>query len=177
MRQLGQILLAVLLVAGSTVLAQTQTQTAPLKIGYVDSEVIFQQFPEAIKAKGELEAYSKGLSDKLDSMSKALQQDYADFQKQENTMPEAKKNEKRQRILDAQQNIEEFRRGAQNNMLQKQESVMAPVKEKIMKAIEQIAKDEAMQFVFDKPEQAILLYADSSFDITFKVLDKLKRGK
>jgi hypothetical protein len=33
-----------------------------------------------------------------------------------------------------------------------------------------------MQFVFDKSGDIILLYADSAFDITFQVLDKLKRG-
>ncbi|NNG26892.1 MAG: OmpH family outer membrane protein, partial [Ignavibacteriaceae bacterium] len=43
-------------------------------------------------------------------------------------------------------------------------------------AIEQVAKDEAMQFVLDKSGDIILLYADAAFDITFKVLDKLKRG-
>lgn len=175
MKQLAQILFVFLFVACTQVFAQTQN--APLKIGYVDSEVIFQQLPEAIKAKGELESFSKMLNEKLDSMSQALQQDYADYRKQEATMPEAKKNEKQQKLVAQQQTIEEFRRGAQGEIMAKQEKVMKPVKEKIIKTIEVVAKEENMQFVLDKPEEAIVLYADASFDITFKVLDKLKRGK
>ena len=58
----------------------------------------------------------------------------------------------------------------------KQDEIFTPVKNKIYAAIQQVAKDEAMQFVFDKSGDIILLYADSSFDITFKVLDRLKRG-
>jgi len=34
-----------------------------------------------------------------------------------------------------------------------------------------------MQFIFDKSGDIVLLYADAAFDITFKVLDNLKRGK
>jgi len=59
---------------------------------------------------------------------------------------------------------------------QKQEEIFNPVKKKIYTAIEQVAKSEGMQFVFDKSGDIVLLYADSSFDITYQVLDKLKRG-
>ncbi|HQJ45692.1 MAG TPA: OmpH family outer membrane protein, partial [Ignavibacteriaceae bacterium] len=57
-----------------------------------------------------------------------------------------------------------------------QEELFAPIKVKIYAAIEKVAKEENMQFVFDKSGDIILLYADSAFDITFKVLDRLRRG-
>ncbi|MCE1189897.1 MAG: OmpH family outer membrane protein [Ignavibacteria bacterium] len=162
----------------SAVYAQAQSAVpATLKIGYVDSEVIFQQFPEAIKAKGQLEAFSKSLNEKLDSMGMALQTALGEYRKLENTMPEAKKTEQQQKLVAQQQAMEEFRRGAQGEVMQKQDKILKPVKEKIIKMIEVVAKEENMQFVFDKPEEAILLYADSNFDLTFKVLDKLTRKK
>lgn len=44
-------------------------------------------------------------------------------------------------------------------------------------AIEEVAKEEKLNFVFDKVEDAaLLLYAEAKFDYTFKVLDRLKRG-
>jgi outer membrane protein len=46
-----------------------------------------------------------------------------------------------------------------------------------MSAISEVSKTEGMHFVFDKTGDVILLYADDQFDITFKVLDKLKTGK
>ena len=58
----------------------------------------------------------------------------------------------------------------------KQEQIFEPVKTKIYAAIEKVAKEEGMKFVFDKSGDILLLYADSAFDITFKVLDQLKRG-
>jgi Skp family chaperone for outer membrane proteins len=55
---------------------------------------------------------------------------------------------------------------------------MSPVKDKIIKAIQSVAKEEGMSFVFDKgAEVPVLLFGDAKFDVTFKVLDRLKRGK
>ena len=152
-----------------------------LKIGYVDSEVILKQLPEAIKAQGELDALINKWNDQIDSMGMALQTAYADYQKQMNTMPEAKKQEAQQKLVAQQQIVEEFRRSkfaqGTGEIYKKQEELLKPVKDKIFATIEIIAKEESMQFVFDKSGDIILLYADASFNITYKVLDRLKRGK
>jgi len=97
-------------------------------------------------------------------------------------MKEAQKNDIQQKLVAQQQMVEEFRRSkfatGTGEVYQKQEELLRPVKEKVLKTIETVAKEEGMQFVFDKTEQAaILLYADSAYEITYKVLDKLKRGK
>lgn len=169
------ILVLAFLVIGFTSSAQTQ-----VKIGYVDSEVILTQFSESIKAQGDLDALTNKLSAKLDSMTLAYQQSIADYQKQAETMNEAKKTESQQRIVKMEQDIMEFRRAkftqGTGEVYKKQEELFAPIKAKIYASIEKVAKGENMQFVFDKSGDIILLYADSAFDITFKVLDSLKRG-
>ena len=58
-------------------------------------------------------------------------------------------------------------------MLQKQDELFKPVKEKITKTIEDVSKSLKINFLFDKAD-GTLLYGDKDFDITFKVLDKLK---
>jgi len=59
----------------------------------------------------------------------------------------------------------------------KNEELFAPIKEKIFAAIEAIAKEEGMKYVLDRSTEAIVIYADSEFDITYKVLDRLNRKK
>jgi len=84
-------------------------------------------------------------------------------------------------LLEKQQRAQQFQQSkfSQPNgeYFVKQDQLMKPVKEKIFKAIDEISKEEGMQFVFDKAGDVILLKADPQFDITFKVLDLLKRGK
>ena len=54
--------------------------------------------------------------------------------------------------------------------------IFGPVKSKIYKAIKVVAIKEDVKFVFDKAGDVVLLYADSSSDLTYKVLDYLKTG-
>ncbi len=165
---------AALIVVSTNLFAQSS-----LKLGYVDSQVILAQYSEAIKAQGDLDALTSKWSTQVDSMTLAYQQALADYQKQANTMPEDKKLEAQKNLIAQEQAILDFRRqkfGQTGEIYQVQEQIFNPVKKKIYEAIEQIAKAEGMQFVFDKSGDIILLYADSAFDITFQVLDKLKRG-
>ncbi len=151
-----------------------------LKIGYVDSEVILSQFSESIKAQGDLDALTSKWTSQLDSMTQAYQASIQDYQKKAETMPDDKKLEAQQRIVRMEQEILEFRRQkfqqGSGEIFKKQEEIFAPVKKKIYDAIKKVAKEENMSFVFDKSGDILLLYADEAFEITFKVLDILKRG-
>ena len=59
----------------------------------------------------------------------------------------------------------------------KQDELLKPIKEDILKAIDEVRQEEHMNFVFDKAGGLVLLFADDQFDLTNAVLDKLKRGK
>lgn len=174
MKKFSLILLAIVVLTFSSY-AQT-----PQKIGYVDSQIILTQLPEAIKAQGDLDALTNLWSAQVDSMTLKYQQSLADYQKQANTMAEDKKLAAQQTLIKMEQDILEFRRQkfgqGSGEIYLKQEEIFTPVKNKIYTAIQQVAKDEGMQFVFDKSGDIILLYADAAFDVTYKVLDKLKRG-
>lgn len=163
-----------LLIGGTSVFAQTQ------KIGYVDSQVILTQYPAAIKAQGDLDALTNLWSAKLDSMSTAYQQALTSYQQQANTMPQDQQVTAQQNIVNMEQTIMNFRRQKfsqpDGEIYAKQEEIFAPVKKSIYAAIQSVAVEEGMKFVFDKSGDILLLYADAAFDITFKVLDRLKRG-
>jgi outer membrane protein len=158
----------------------SQLLSAQAKLGYVDSQIILTQLPEAIKAQGDLDALTSRWSNQLDSMTVSYQESLADYQKQANTMTEERRLSAQQELIAKEQAIMDFRRqkfGQQTGEIyQRQEEIFNPVKDKIYKAIEEVAKSEGMQFVFDKSGDILLLYADQAFDITYKVLDKLKRG-
>jgi len=175
------ILLAII-VCSTAIFAQTTSPAVTnLKLGYVDSEVILAQFPEAIKGKSDLDGFVAKWRKEVDSMTQDLQKAYADFQKQATTMKQDQQQAIQKTLVEKDQKIQQYKdqKFSQPNgeYYQKQDQVMKPIKEKIFKAIDEVSKEEAMQFVFDKAGDVILLKADSQFDITYKVLDLLKRGK
>lgn len=154
-------------------------QTAQ-KIGYVDSQVMLSTLPEAIKAQGELDKIAKAWYAHADTLTADLQSEYADYQKNQNKLSADKLKDAQQSIVTKEQELNAYKQtkfGQNGDLYKKQEELFAPVKEKIMTGIQEIAKEESMNFVFDKSGDILLLYADSAFDITYKVLDRLKRGK
>ncbi len=177
-----RVTLFALVIFSSTLFAQTtQNQPASLKLGYVDSEVILAQYPEAIKAKSDLDGLVAKWKKEVDSMTTDLQKSYADYQKQSQTTKPDQLQKLQQSIVEKEQKVQQYRdqKFSQPNgeYFTKQDQLMKPVKEKIFKAIDAVSKEESMQFVFDKAGEVVLLHADPQFDITYKVLDRLKRGK
>jgi len=169
------VIAAILFISSTSMFAQGE------KIGYVDSQIILTQYPAAIKAQGDLDALTNLWSVQLDSMTLEYQQALSNYQQQASTMPEDQQLAAQQNIVGMEQRIVEFRRQKfsqpDGEIFLKQEEIFAPVKSSIYTAIENVAKEEGMKFIFDKSGDILLLYADSSYDVTFKVLDHLKRGK
>jgi outer membrane protein len=164
------LLTALFVLSLSGVQAQTQ------KIGFVVSPKIFKELPDALEAQRKLENLEKPLQDTLTAMAKDIQASIEEYQKKEAMMNDAAKRAAQQEIQDKQLRAQEFADLKRRELVDQQEKILAPVREKIRNAIEAVAREEKYTFVFDKNETETLIYGDSAHDLTFKVLDKLKRG-
>jgi outer membrane protein len=147
------------------------------KIGFVVSPKIFQELPEAMEAQKKLQALEKPLQDSLTAMAQDIQSRIEEYQKKETMMNDAAKRTATQEIQDMQRRATEWSEMKRRELLDQQEKILNPVREKIRKAIETVAKEEKYAFVFDKNETETLIYGDAANDLTFKVLDRLKRGQ
>ena len=159
-------------------LALAGTAFGQQKIAYVNSAKIFEELPEARTAAKSLEAYAKPIQDTLAQMQKQLEDQVAEYQKGEAMMTDAGKRAKQQALQDLQQHARDYAQMKDQELARNREKIYTPVKEKILKAIEKIAKAEKYSFVLDQNDNVnIVLYADPTNDLTNRVLDNLKRGK
>jgi outer membrane protein len=151
------------------------------KIGYVNSSKIFQELPAAQDAQRRIDALGKPIQDSLETMQRELQARYEDYQKREAMLNEAAKKAEQQKLIDLERRMNEYRQlklGNDGELARETEKLLAPLRDRIRSAITTVAKEEKYSFVFDKTESIqILLYGDPAHDITFKVIDRLKRGK
>jgi outer membrane protein len=154
---------------------------AQQKIGYVNSSKIFQELPAAQDAQRRIDAMGKPIQDSLEAMQKELASRYEEYQKKEALMTESSKKGEQQKLIEMERRMNEFRvqkLGNDGELARETEKVLTPLRERIKSAISTVAKEEKYSFVFDKTESIqILLYGDPAHDITFKVIDRLKRGK
>ena len=174
MRKLGIVLSAFVAFIVINIGANAQ-QTKPLKLGVDDVEKIVQEMPEALQADIVLKELQKSYQDTLSSMQNALMQKAEGYQKQRAMMPADQQKKEEETLRMAEQELYRYKDAKFAEISEKRELYLAPIRKKVSEAIETVAKDEAISFVFDKGNGS-LLFSEEKSDITFKVIDKMKRG-
>lgn len=150
----------------------------PLKIGVVDVEMIVKELPEAVEADKKLQELAQVFRDSLLSIEKKFGARMEQYNKQKTMMTadqQKKEEEALQQIQIEYQRYQQDKLGAQGELAQTREKLLAPIREKVRSAIKSVAGKEDMNFVLDKASP-VLLFAEDKFDITFSVLDLIKRG-
>jgi outer membrane protein len=152
---------------GTTATVNAQT----LKFGHIDLQALVQVMPEATTAQTELNNFQKDIEDVFGGMQTELQQKYAEFEQLGEEISEVKRNAKITEIQDAQQRIENYRSTAQQQIQQKNAEVFQPIIQKAQKAVEDVAKEQGLIYVFDV--NALHYMSNQSVDILPLVKKKL----
>ena len=146
-----KILLAVLVAAPMCLSAQT------LKFGTVNPTEIFNVMPDVATANNTL----KTLQEKYEAQAKPLQEELT---KKINEYQELEKNKAAQATLDAKQKefedlktrYDNFMQTAQKDMSQQQETLLAPIQQKLMNAIQAVGAEGGYAGILDSA--TLLLY-------------------
>ena len=85
----------------------------------------------------------------LASMNEEFQRKYQDYMAQEATMAEAIKQIRQQELQEMQQRIQLFYQTAEQDIQKKQQELLAPVHEKMTKAIKAVGDREGYTYIFD----------------------------
>lgn len=150
---------------------------AQLKIGYVDSNTILRELSDAQDAQKTIDALVQEWKDELQKMQKELDAQNTDFEKRKLIMSDNKRLEIENEITKMKNDINNYRQskfGFQGELYAQQEEIMKPVQNKIFNAIETVAEDEELDYVFDRSGDIVFLYAKEDYDITYLVLEILK---
>lgn len=181
MKTIAYSFITLILLALPAGVPEASAQTAAPRLGFVNSSKVLQEFPEALEVNKKLEGITRQWQGELEKLGKDLQTKYEDFQKKEPLLKEDEKQVRRQELIELEQRGVQFRQekfGSDGQLAVLTDSLLTPVKQKVIKVIEQVAKDEKLQFIFDRNDQImVVLYGDPKFDFTNLVIDKLKRGQ
>ncbi len=174
MKKLGIFVIALISILFSTKLySQKTSQASGLTFGVVDINLIVEQLPEAKEADAKLKEMQKTLQDTILKMQDALQKKADTYLKQKSMMPADQQQKQEQALQEEQLKMQQYYNEKMNEIQNKREEFLEPIRNKVKSAIQAVAKEENLPIVFDKGS---LLYTEDKYDITFKVLDKIKRG-
>ena len=147
------------------------------KIGYVDSDAIMDKLPDAQDAKQKLDVFVQEWQAELNKIENTWKTKYDDYEKRKLIMTDQSRAELEAELVKLEKQISDYREkkfGTSGEMFQKQDELMKPVQNKVFSAIKEVAQEEDYDYVFDRSGDILLLYAKDKYDITVKVLNKLK---
>ncbi|MDR3611120.1 MAG: OmpH family outer membrane protein [Ignavibacteriaceae bacterium] len=148
-----------------------------LKIGYVDSDAIMDKLPDAQDARQKLDVLVQEWQGELNKIENNWKTKYDDYQKRKLIMTDQTRAETEAELVKLEKQVSDYREkkfGTNGEMFQKQDELMKPVQNKVFSAIKEVAQEEDYDYVFDRSGDILLLYAKDKYDITVKVLNKLK---
>lgn len=144
-------------------------------IGYVNSALIMRQMPDIKGVNDKLNTLQQKYVEQYNAMLKELQDKNAALEHDEKnssitaTIKETKRNE----VKDLQNRIVSFQQRIQEDLVKEEEKLLQPIKERVKKSIEAIAKKKGLNYVLDS-SSGILIVAPDQQDITNDVKADLK---
>lgn len=150
---------------------------AQLKIGYVDSDTILDNSPDMQEVRQKIDGMIQEWQTELRKMESDLKVAQDDYDKRKLIMTEETSAEALAQISKQEKEIGDFREkkfGANGELFQKQDELMKPIQNKILNIIQELAEEEELDYVFDRSGDIMFLYAKPDYDLTSKVIEKLK---
>lgn len=156
---------------------------AQQKFGHLNSDELYSVMPEAKTAQTTLETLQKQKQSEIEKMMAEYQNKYKAALDKEKTLSEANKatvmkelDAAKVELDDLQKRIEDAKAKAEKDIRDKQAEIYPAVSKKLTTAINAVAKEKGLTYVFDVSESQgfnNLIYFDGGEDITAAVKTKL----
>ena len=149
-----------------------------IKIGYVDSNEIMNNFEEIRQVQVDLEKEQKRLETEFNDLVYSLDSLKQDYERQRLLMSDTRRNEKETEIANKEKSIQKFQLdkfGPEGEIYRKQNQLLKPVLGKIDEAIQKVGNERGYDFILDAMSGA-LLYALDSHNLTEDVMEELSKA-
>ncbi len=166
-------ILSILLLSAATLSAQKS-----IRLGYIDMEYILQNVPEYKEAQNQLEnrvqEWKKEAEAKMrvvNNMKIKLENESALLTKELIEEREDEIQYLENQAMEYQQN----RFGPNGDYINQKKQLVRPIQDQVFAAVQEIAKNRNLDFVFDRTSDIGMIYADQQYDVSELVLRTIKR--
>ena len=142
-----------------------------VKIAFVDQNQIFYSMPEVSEVESKLALEQKKIEDEVKKMQDEYERKYSDLVSRADSLTENIKKIKAQEVTDLELRIRQVIEVSQEQMSKMQETLLAPIQEKITKAINSVGEENGYSCIL--PNQLLLFKGKNVIDATPLVKAKL----
>jgi outer membrane protein len=176
MNTLTRFLLGTVTVASLFMTVSDSAHAQVAKIGFINDEKIKESYPEWVRAQEQMNIEMKAWDDEATSKQTELEELVQEYDKQKLILSEDKKKEREAAIRVKRDALDAYTRqiyGPSGSAEKKQMDLMAPLLEKVNRAIQVVAEEGGYDVIFTL--QSGLGYIRPTYEVTDKVLEQLEK--
>lgn len=143
-------------------------------IVYINQDTLLSKYDYAKDANKSIQEKAKAAQSDVQSRGQAFQREYADYQKNVNTMPADQRQTTEQRLQREQQDLQSYQQNATAAFQTEQSTEAGKVYDKLADFAKAYAKEKGYKMVlmYTKANPTIL-YGDQSLDVTADAIKQL----
>jgi outer membrane protein len=150
--------------------------SAQSKIGWINSKAIMEKLPEAQDAQKQIDNLVTEWQNELAKMQNEWQKKYQEYDKKKLILTDQLRAESEKDLQELDKKIADFRSkkfGQSGELFNKQNELMKPIQNKIFKVLQDIAKEDDYDYIFDKSGDILLMYTNEKYDLTDEVYKRM----
>ncbi len=136
-----RLLIAILIALPMSVFAQ--------KYGVINTQALMESMPEIKTINDQIQAASAKYQDEFSKLQAEFQKKFDEYQALEESTPQTIKDRRMQEMQELDNKIQQFRTTADQDLQRQHQQLMAPVQEKVMKAIQTVGEEGGYTFIFE----------------------------
>lgn len=152
------------------------SNTFAQRFAFVDTEYILEHIPEYKSAQQQLNKLSEAWQKEIEKRKEEIDRLYSKYQAEYMLLPEDVRQQRENEIIQKEKELNAFKQekfGRDGELFKKKEELIKPIQDKVFEAVQQLARDAALDFIFDKAGAITMLFSNPRFDRSDEVLNNL----
>jgi outer membrane protein len=146
------------------------------KFGYVDMEYITGKMPDYQKAQADVDKFSERWTKEIQDKFAEIDRLQRVYQAEEVLLTDDLKRKRQQEITDKAAEAREYNNkifGFEGMLFQKKKETIKTVTDQVYKAMEKVARQRKLDFIFDKSSEFVVVYSNPVHDYTDYIMEEL----
>lgn len=146
------------------------------RFAFVDTDYILNLIPEYSSAQKQLDLLAYEWQKELEQKRLGIDKMRADYEAEKIFLVDDVKNQRLADIASKEKELLSFQQqkfGVNGELFKKRQELIQPIQDRIFDAIQKVAKDNALDFIFDKAGGVSMLYTNPKYDRSEDVLEEM----
>lgn len=152
------------------------TLSTAQRFAFVDTEYILSLIPEYNSAQKQLDLLAYEWQKEMEQKRAEIEKMKSDYEAEKIFLVDDVKTQRLADIANKEKELLAFQQqkfGVNGELFKKRQELIQPIQDRIFDAIQKVAKDNALDFIFDKAGGVSMLYTNPKYDRSEDVLEEM----